>query len=37
MLSFKGQTIRINFMATSKNEDTTVFRVDDVSLMADGN
>lgn len=37
MLSFKGQTVRINFLATSDNEKTTTFRVDDVSLMADGN
>jgi murein DD-endopeptidase MepM/ murein hydrolase activator NlpD len=37
LLSFKGQTIRINFLATSDNVDKTVFRIDDVSLMADGN
>ena len=34
---YKGQTIRINFLATTDSTNTTVFRIDDVSLMSDGN
>lgn len=37
MLPYKGQTIRINFLATTNPSLNTVFRIDDVSLMADGN
>ncbi len=36
-LPYKGQTIRISFLATTNSGNTTVFRIDDVSLMADGN
>jgi hypothetical protein len=35
--SYKGQTIRINFFATTDESNTTTFRIDDVSLMSDGN
>lgn len=35
--SYKGQTIRVNFLATTDSGNTTVFRIDDVSLMSDGN
>ncbi|MEP9411768.1 MAG: hypothetical protein HRF42_10275 [Candidatus Brocadia sp.] len=36
---YRGQTIRINFLATtnSSSNTKTVFRIDDVSLMSDGN
>lgn len=37
MLPYKGQTIRINFLATTNSSLNTVFRIDDVSLMSDGN
>jgi hypothetical protein len=37
--SYRGQTIRINFFATTNSSynTNTVFRIDDVSLMSDGN
>ncbi len=35
--SYKGQTIRIYFLATTDSNNTTTFRIDDVSLMSDGN
>ena len=35
--SYKGQTIRVNFLATTDSTNATVFRIDDVSLMSDGN
>lgn len=35
--SYKGQTIRVNFLATTDSNNTTVFRIDDVSVMSDGN
>ncbi|MDP2755167.1 MAG: hypothetical protein Q8P40_12370 [Nitrospirota bacterium] len=34
---YKGQTIRVHFLATTDSTNTTVFRIDDVSLMSDGN
>jgi hypothetical protein len=34
---YKGQTIRVNFLVTTDSSNTTVFRIDDVSIMADGN
>jgi hypothetical protein len=34
--SYKGQTIRVNFLATTNATNSTVFRIDDVSLMSDG-
>jgi PKD repeat protein len=34
--SYKGQTIRVNFLATTNDTNPTVFRIDDVSLMSDG-
>jgi len=34
--SYKGQTIRVNFLATTDEFVYTVFRIDDVSLMSDG-
>ncbi len=37
VMPYKGQTIRINFWATTNSSITTVFRIDDVSLMSDGN
>ncbi len=37
LTAFKGQTIRIRFLATTNFTKDTVFRIDDVSLMADGN
>ncbi len=33
---YRGQTIRVNFLATTDVNNTTVFRIDDVSLMSDG-
>ncbi len=35
--SYKGQTIRIFFLATTDASYTSTFRIDDVSLMSDGN
>jgi len=35
--SYRGQTIRVNFLATTDSSLATIFRIDDVSLMADGN
>jgi hypothetical protein len=37
VISYKGQTIRIQFRATTDDTYNTVFRIDDVSLMSDGN
>ncbi|MBF0503157.1 MAG: choice-of-anchor J domain-containing protein [Candidatus Riflebacteria bacterium] len=37
LTSYRGQTIRIYFSATSDSSNYTIFRIDDVSLMADGN
>ncbi len=37
LISYKGQTIRIQFRATTDSALDTVFRIDDVSLMSDGN
>lgn len=37
MLPFKGQTIRISFEATTDATFTTIFRIDDISLLSDGN
>jgi hypothetical protein len=34
--SYKGQTIRVHFLATTDGSVYTVFRIDDVSLMSDG-
>lgn len=34
---YKEQTIRVHFLATTDSSNTTIFRIDDVSLMADGN
>lgn len=34
--SYRGQTIRVNFLATTNDNNPTVFRIDDVSLMSDG-
>ena len=36
LTSYKGQTIRIQFRATTDSASDTVFRIDDVSLMSDG-
>ena len=33
---YKGQTVRIHFLATTDDYLQTVFRIDDVSLMSDG-
>lgn len=33
---YKGQTIRVHFLATTNDYLHTVFRIDDVSLMSDG-
>ncbi|MBZ0193415.1 MAG: hypothetical protein K8F34_17230, partial [Candidatus Kuenenia stuttgartiensis] len=35
--SYKGQTVTIYFLAMTDSANTTVFRIDDVSLMSDGN
>ncbi len=35
--SYKGQTVTIYFLATTDSINTTTFRIDDVSLMSDGN
>jgi len=34
--SYRGRTIRVNFLATTNATNPTVFRIDDVSLMSDG-
>ena len=34
VLAYKGQTVKVRFMATNGSSYTTTFRVDDVSLMA---
>ena len=36
MTPYKGQTVRIHFLATTDDYLNTVFRIDDVSLMSDG-
>ncbi|MBI4685680.1 MAG: carboxypeptidase regulatory-like domain-containing protein [Nitrospirae bacterium] len=36
LISYKGQAIRIKFRATTDSYSYTVFRIDDISLMADG-
>jgi len=33
---YKGQTIRVHFLSTTDSSFTTIFRIDDVSLMSDG-
>ena len=35
--SYQGQTIRVYFLATTDSSNNTVFRIDDVSLMSNGN
>lgn len=37
LISYKGRTVLIRFRATTDQFLSTVFRIDDVSLMADGN
>jgi hypothetical protein len=34
---YKGQTIRIHFLATTNSSNYTTFRIDEVSLISDGN
>ncbi|MCG2791580.1 MAG: hypothetical protein L6305_07510 [Actinomycetia bacterium] len=36
LTSYKGQIIKITFLATTDYSNTTTFRIDDVSLMSDG-
>jgi hypothetical protein len=37
LLPWRGQTVRINFLATTNASLKTTFRIDDVSVIADGN
>jgi hypothetical protein len=37
LIAYKGRTVRVNFLATSNGSLRTTFRIDDVSVIANGN